>query len=158
MTLWFWEKPTGFSLLELIIAVAIVATITGFGIPAYFQYIYKTRRIEAHTSLLSLQLAQEQFRNHCHQYATSISNQETCTEQTSILADGSHSLKLPATLLSQYYDFSLNLNPSNTNQYTLSAVAKSEQAVDMNCIRLVLDQSGNKSAFNRFNQPSSNCW
>ena len=158
MTLWFWEKPTGFSLLELIIAVAIVATTTGFGIPAYFQYIYKTRRIEAHTSLLSLKLAQEQFRNHCHQYATSISNQETCTEQTSFLADGSHSLKLPATLLSQYYDFSLNLNPSNTNQYTLSAVAKSEQAVDMNCIRLVLDQSGNKSAFNRFNQPSSNCW
>lgn len=55
------KKNAGFSLMELIIVVAIIGLITAFGVPAYQSQVLKTKRAEAKTALVKLMLREEQF-------------------------------------------------------------------------------------------------
>lgn len=52
----------GFSLTELLIVMAIVAILATVTVPSYSHYLVKTRRADAISTLLQLQLAQEQWR------------------------------------------------------------------------------------------------
>ena len=59
------NKHAGFTLIELLIVISIIAILAVNAIPAYSQYLQKARRADAHTALLSLQLAQKKFRVNC---------------------------------------------------------------------------------------------
>jgi len=60
---------SGFSLLELLIAMAIVAIIASIAIPAWRTHLLTTRRTEAVAMLLELANRQEQFRLQHQRYA-----------------------------------------------------------------------------------------
>ena len=79
----YLSKVHGFTLLELMIALAIFSIIAGIGFGTYQQYLYKSRRTDGQTSLISLQLAQEQYRNNCLQYATELGNSTSCSTNLS---------------------------------------------------------------------------
>ena len=49
----------GFTLIELMITVAVIAIISAIAIPSYQNHILKSRRSEAITQLLQAQLKQE---------------------------------------------------------------------------------------------------
>ncbi len=51
----------GFTLIELMIAVAIIAIISAIAIPAYNGYIHNARMVEGQDSIVTLQLAQLEF-------------------------------------------------------------------------------------------------
>ena len=51
----------GFTLIELMVAVAIVAVLTAIALPGYTQHIRKSRRAEAKTALLDFAARQERF-------------------------------------------------------------------------------------------------
>ncbi len=55
------KKNTGFSLIELMIVLAIFGVITAFAVPAYQSHVLKTKRAEAKTALVKLMLQEEQF-------------------------------------------------------------------------------------------------
>ncbi|MDY6978779.1 MAG: type IV pilin protein [Pseudomonadota bacterium] len=54
-------KQTGFTLIELMIVVAILAVITSIAIPAYNGYISSARNTEAHNNMAALRLAEEEY-------------------------------------------------------------------------------------------------
>ncbi len=60
----------GFTLIELMVALAIVAIIVTFGVPAYTQHVTKTKRAEATTMLEEVASRQEQFLADNQTYAT----------------------------------------------------------------------------------------
>lgn len=51
----------GFTLIELMIVVAILAIISAIAIPAYTGYVKTAKMTEAHNNLAALRLAQEEF-------------------------------------------------------------------------------------------------
>lgn len=62
----------GFSLLELMIVLAIVGILAAVATPAYVSHIYRTRETIAHQYILDVQAAQEKFYALEDKYATTV--------------------------------------------------------------------------------------
>lgn len=66
------RKNSGFTLLEIVIAVAIVGVLASVAYPSFMDSVRKSRRADATTTLLELQLAQEKHRANNTSYASSL--------------------------------------------------------------------------------------
>jgi len=64
----------GFSLVELMIVVAIVGILSTVAIPAYYKHILRTRQTDAFQTLLQVKSAQERYYALKDSYAASIGN------------------------------------------------------------------------------------
>ncbi|MFB1490917.1 MULTISPECIES: type IV pilin protein [unclassified Thiocapsa] len=135
---------TGFTLIELMIAIAVVAILASVALPAYQEQIRKARRTDGQTALVGIAMAQERFRGNCSQYA------ETLDPETSGMvcgaADG-YSLPLATTSPEGWYD--LTLSNANAAGFTATATALAAQTVDRSggvaCNVLTIDQDGAKT-------------
>ena len=64
------ERARGFTLVELMAAVAIVAILTALAMPSYKEHVAKSRRSEAMTALLDGAQALERYYSANSTYAT----------------------------------------------------------------------------------------
>ena len=65
------KNDLGFSLLELMVVVGIIAIISAIAFPSYNRYIFKSRRSEAMINLVKFQGAYEEFNAQNNTYPTS---------------------------------------------------------------------------------------
>lgn len=92
-------KSRGFSLIELLITVAIIGILASIALPSFQEYMKKAKRSDAVAAALSLQLAQEKFRGNCALYADTLGGaSNNCASQTikhsSLSSDGYYKLTL----------------------------------------------------------------
>jgi type IV pilus assembly protein PilE len=64
------KKNNGFTLIEMVIAVALVCILTTISVMSYISYVRKSRRTDAINSLLSISLAEERYRSNNATYGT----------------------------------------------------------------------------------------
>jgi len=132
------RKFRAFTLIELLIAIAILSLLAGIAYPSYQGFIIKTRRADAQSELIKAQIEQSSFRI---THPTYISN--------------ASSAGLPSN--NQYYTFSIV--SASTHTYTLKAEAKAtaSQIDDQSdCRTLYIDQSNTKTSDG--NQQNNACW
>lgn len=137
-------RSRGFSLIELMIVVAVIAVLASLAIPSYLRYGYRARRVDGQQLLLTIANAEERY------YATT--NQYT-TDVTQIGFTGT-----AATSNDGYYSATLAASGTSTQAYTATATPQGAQKNDV-CGALSIDNTGNKqpNASSSLNT-NGTCW
>ena len=121
-------KLSGFTLIELMITVAILAIVAAVAIPAYTSYVDRGKRAEARTALLDIAARQERYYSNNRQYADQLSK-----------------LRMSGTKSENgYYTLSVTL-PSGSNNQDFDATATPSGWTDDKCGNLSIDETGVKT-------------
>ena len=110
-------KMNGFTLIELMVTVAILAVIAAIAIPAYTGYIATARNVEGMDNLSAIQLAEEQ-------YAADNNGAYFAGATTALVQSNSTNLWVaaPATEPAREFAYAVTLN--GTTGYTATATGK----------------------------------
>lgn len=106
----------GFSLIELMIAVAIVGVLAAVAIPAYHNHINRSRQAEAAQTLLQIKTSQERYYALNDEYASSIKSLDGFASAVVGPPDYYYD---KTTAADSYYRFSIT--GANTEIYTAKA-------------------------------------
>jgi type IV pilus assembly protein PilE len=142
-------RPAGFTLVELMVVVAIATILFAVAVPSYITYIRQSRRTEAKTAVLDLAGREERF------FST---NGATYSNIAGQLGYGA----LPTNVGSGYYSLSVciatvanatpacdpNANAPTAPSYYITAtpVAGQSQAADAQCTSFSVDSTGQQFA------------
>ena len=129
------NKATGFTLIELMIVVAIIGILMAISVPAYQGYVLRSHRADAHSSLLDLAARQERHIAQYNRYANVIT------------ADDQTGLNMAANSKKGYYTLGAAACAGGViaNCYTITATAVGSQANDTGCTSLTYNSVGTKT-------------
>ncbi len=68
------SRQAGFTLIELMIVVAIIAILAAIAVPRYVNYVYRGKQVEAKTLLMTIKLEQEQYHAETNCYTKTLAN------------------------------------------------------------------------------------
>lgn len=121
------QRNRGFSLIEIMIVVAIVGILAAIAYPSYRQQMLRTNRTEGMSALQEAASKQERF----------FSNNSTYTDDLG-------ALKVPASTEHGHYSISAAACAGGTlgTCYVLTANAQGGQTNDTGCTALTLDSTG----------------
>jgi type IV pilus assembly protein PilE len=128
------RKQHGFTLVELMVTVAIIGVISAIAFPSYNSYMKKSRRADAKVGLSKVADKQERYYLQQNTYATS----------TALLG-----LANPVVSDEGYYNITVNAG-AGTAGFTLSAAAVGVQTGDTttsagDCTTMTLSSTGAKT-------------
>ena len=133
-------KQIGFTLIELMIVVAIVAILASIAIPSYRSYIIKSNRSAAESFILSVANKQEQFLFDARMYAGVAANPGDATGLATL-----NITVIPADV-SRHYDILIGLVGISPPAYKVTAQPKDSQATaDSVCGSVSINQAGVKA-------------
>lgn len=145
------QDMRGFTLMELLITVAIVGILAAIAYPSYTAQIQKSKRSDAMVSLQDIAQRQESYFIRNYSYASTLTQ-----------------LNYPATSTQGLYGLAVTVTPSGCagtqanpcSTFSASAVAVSgkPQAYDKTCQTFILDNRGTQTAKDKDGVAATTCW
>lgn len=118
----------GFTLIEIMVVVAIIAILAAIGFPSYQDHVRKSRRAEAQQTLMALAARQQQFLLDTRAYAATLA---------------ALNVSVPPAV-SAHYALSLEVGSGTVPAFTLTAAPSGDQ-IKEKCGPLSLTHSGVKA-------------
>lgn len=133
------KKNSGFSLIELMIVVAVIAILFAVALPNYRQHILRSNRSVGQAELMSMAARQEQYFSNNKTYTTSL---------TELGYPASHYVNEKGEQTSSGFAvYQMTISASGTaTSFELSATPQNAQVKDTDCSELTLDNLGNKTS------------
>lgn len=149
----------GFTLIELMIAVAIVAILASVAYPSYTDYLRKGRRAEARSVILEAAQWMERFYTQNQRYDQNTAGTAT-TDNALFYANYKYSPK--STTQAGHYQLTLTVSNASPNAYTLTAAPMGAMTGDK-CGSFVTNQTGARgntgySGFASASAAAQSCW
>ena len=139
-------KNSGFTLIELMIAVMIIGILAAIAIPSYQQYVTRSNRTEGMALLQEAAARQERFMTQNNRYATTVA-------ELGYTATGGRAAGRSAN---NFYQLTI-ANSASTVEYSMTVVPQGAQASrDSECGTLGLNHVGAKSKTG--SGALSDCW
>ena len=150
------KKQYGFTLVELMITVAIIAIIASIALPSYERYVSKANRVDATTEIMKLAAAQEKYYLQNNSYATEtllagfINGGTTLETQSGYYGVAVTGNNGNSTTLDYQQGFVMTLTPPSTSrQFTKDTV----------CRDIIMDHTGQRTSKNAAGADSTDeCW
>lgn len=127
------KKNFGFTLIELMITVAVMGILAAIAYPAYLEQVRKSRRADAQAALMNIAARQQQMLLDTRVYAGATTDLN---------------ITVPVSVL-QSYAVTITVGTATVPSFTATATPSGTQAQDK-CGVMTLDQTGAKSP--------TNCW
>ena len=135
------KSTNGFSLIELMIVVMIVGVLMAIALPSYKDYVLRSHRADAQSSLIDIAARQERF----------VAQRNTYT--TEVIAVTGLNMGLDTTPEGYY---TLSVLPGACGDialcYAITAIATGSQAADTECATITYDHLGTKGP------AGTDCW
>ncbi len=142
-------KNKGFTLIELMIAVAIIGILAAIAVPSYQESVRKSRRADVKGALLGLANAMERRFTETNSYlgaaGTDATPTDTGTPRPSI-AKGA----------TDYYDLTISAATQTSYTLTATSISGKSQATDK-CANFTLNEKGEKKYTGSSGTPAE-CW
>jgi type IV pilus assembly protein PilE len=138
------KSPYGFTLIELMIAVAIVGILAALAYPQYVEYVAKGRRAECRSALLLAAQRMEKFYSNNNQYPTTLAAANIPTNSNDGNAGASCNIALSGVAAPQPGGVAATFLLTATPTYT-----------DNFCTTMTLNELSNKQATGT---DTTRCW
>ena len=144
-------RSRGFSLIELMIAVAILGIIKTIAVNSYQNSVRKARRADAKADLMELAQLLERNYTETNSFATNVSGNPVNLAFTVSPQEGT------AVYYNLQFSDGTNISP-NPDGYALEAVPNGPQEKDTRCLKLTLDHTGKKGIDTSATGTVAECW
>lgn len=136
------KRSAGFTLIEMMIVVAVIALLAAIALPSYQESVRKSRRADAKAALVQLAQFMERNFSLAQRYDLDSEGVAIALPFTESPVDSS---------ATKYYD--LKLSAVGASTFTLTAEPKNAQAADV-CLNLTIDNAGSKGT----SSGRADCW
>jgi type IV pilus assembly protein PilE len=160
------RKALGFTLIELMITVVIVAILASIAIPSYTSYVLRSHRTEAKTVLLTMASMEERYLSTNGKYSSLASDlgyggATDLTNASLTVGSGYYQVSMPANTLTASAAPTTAVPAGVPAAFTLTAVPVpgNTQVKDTACASFTVTSTGARTALNSANADNTpTCW
>ena len=152
------RRPRGFTLIELMVAVAVTAIIATVAVTSYSSFVLKAHRTEAKSALLGLASLEERYLSTNTVYTSSSTALGYSGSWPILVGSGYYQVQQPVLALPV---LAVAGTPAIPAGFTITAIPKpgGQQAGDTACASFTVTSTGARTALNASGvDNSATCW